>query len=89
MTADFLNRVGLVLGIVGVVVLFFYGPPQPSLEEGAGIGQEDGTPQPDGRTLAEHNLEVRARRRRHVIGSRIGLGLVLLGFLVQLVATYC
>jgi hypothetical protein len=33
LTAQWLNRLGLVLGIAGVVILFIWGPPQPNFEE--------------------------------------------------------
>jgi len=38
-----LNTIGLVLNMVGVGLLFFFGPPQPMLEEGISLGVEGAT----------------------------------------------
>jgi hypothetical protein len=88
MTAQTLNTVGLVLNIAGVILVFFYGFPQPTHEEGVGLGLEDGTPLSDGRTVAEHNEDVRKTRARYLRMSRLALGLLVLGFLFQLWATW-
>lgn len=88
LTAQWLNRIGLVLGMAGVVIIFIWGPPQPDFDEGVGIGLEDGNVLRDGRTVADFRNDQRRLRRRHEIVSRVGLGLVGLGFFVQLVATW-
>jgi hypothetical protein len=81
------NEFGLLLNILGVVILFFFGPPQPSFEPGIGIGLEDGTPiGDDGKTVRDHNIEVRRNKRIHERFSQIGLALILIGFTFQLVA---
>jgi hypothetical protein len=87
MTATAWNQIGLLLGMAGVVMIFVWGPPQPRLEEGVGLGLEDGTPLADGRTVAEYNRDVRRLRLRHMVRSRVGLALIGIGFLCQLVAT--
>lgn len=83
-----LNTIGLVLGLVGVGLIFVWGPPQPQLDEGVGLGLEDGTPLGNGLTVAQHNVNVRRRRLRHKVLSRVGLGLVFIGFLLQLFAVW-
>ena len=83
-----LNTVGLILGMVGVVLIFRWGPPQPTFEEGVGIGLEDGTPLADGRTVAEHDVDVRALRTKHNKMSRAGLSMVFFGFALQLWAAW-
>lgn len=88
MTAQTFNTVGLVLNIAGVILVFFYGFPQPTHEEGVGLGLEDGTPLSDGRTVAEHNEDIRKTRTRYLCMSRLALGLIVLGFLFQLWATW-
>ena len=60
-----LNSVGLVLSMVGVLILFRFGPPQPNLESGVGLGLEDDTTLADGRTVAEHDKDVKQLRTRH------------------------
>ena len=64
MTAQTLNTIGLLLNIAGVILVFFYGFPQPTHEEGVGRGLEDGTPMPDGRTVAQHNEDTRKTKAR-------------------------
>jgi len=83
-----LNRIGLLLGLVGVILIFVWGPPQPNLEKGVGLGLQEGTRLPDGRTVAEHDRDVARRRRRHTVLSRVGLGLIALAFVLQLIATF-
>jgi len=83
-----LNTIGLVLSMGGVLIIFFYGPPQPNLEEGVGLGLEDGTPLSDGRTVADHDADVRRRRRLHSRLSKLGLALIFLGFGFQLWAAW-
>jgi len=64
MCQQVLNSIGLVLGIIGVVILFFFGPPQPPLEPGVGLGLESATViDPSGKTVAQHDAEVLARRQ--------------------------
>jgi hypothetical protein len=81
LTARWLNTVGLVLGMLGVVILFIWGPPQPSFDEAVPLQLEG--PQFD--RMAE---DVRRLKRRYEIMSRVGLGLIGVGFFVQLVAVW-
>ena len=76
-----LNTVGFSLGIVGVVLIFIWGPPQPSLQEGRSLGIQ-------GPEVDRHNARVRSLRSRHNSRSRIGLGLILVGFGLQLIGTW-
>ena len=87
-TAQKLNAIGLVLGMVGVALIFVWGPPQPQLDEGVGLGLEDGTPLGNGLTVAQYNAVVRCRRIRQTLLSRVGLGLIFIGFLSQLLAVW-
>jgi hypothetical protein len=88
MLPEWINTIGLVANIIGVVIAFFYGYPQPSHEEGVSLGLELGTPLSDGKTVAQHNEDVRRQRRKYLICSRLGLLLMGLGFVLQLVATW-
>ena len=83
-----LSTVGLALGMVGVAVLFVYGPPQPNLEEGFGIGLENGTLLDDGRTVGDHKTDLKLRRKRYSRLSKLGFGLIFLGFALQLGAVW-
>ena len=84
-----LNTIGLLLGLVGVILIFIWGPPQPQLEEGIGIGLEDNTPiDENGKTVKQFNGETKNRRRRHNLLSRVGLGLIFIRFIFQLWGTW-
>ncbi len=88
-TPQVLNTVGLSIGIIGVLFIFIWGLPQPNLESGISLGLEDNTPIDEtGRTVADHNRETDARRKRNLVMSRVGLGLVLIGFACQIWATW-
>jgi len=82
------GSIGLCLNMAGVVLAWLFGLPQPSHEEGVGLGLEDGTLLPNGKTVLENNREVSARRARYRRFSCTGLVLMFLGFLFQLVALW-
>jgi len=64
MNSRLLNTIGLVLGIIGVLFLFVWGPPQPSFEAGVSVGLENATPlDSSGKTVADHNRELEAKRK--------------------------
>ena len=89
MSAQIVNTIGLCFGIVGVAMIFFWGPPQPILDSGMGLGLEDETQIDDsGKTVAEYDKEISARRCRHWVVSGLGLGFVGFGFVLQLLATW-
>ena len=88
MLAPILNSAGLVLGMTGAVLLFIFGNPQPTHEEGLGLGLEDGTVLSDRRTVAERNREIRQVRERYFFWSRVGIALIFFSFLLQLVTTW-
>jgi hypothetical protein len=89
-----LNLAGLVLGMVGVLVIFKWGPPMPDLDDDPSTvlsfpvtpttAFEDGT-------TGQDVIDAAARRghlkRVHSIMSRVGLGLIGLGFALQFLAT--
>jgi hypothetical protein len=81
LVSKWLNTVGLLLGTVGVVLLFIWAP-QPSLERptserGASVGLEDNTTLPTGKTI-------KAPEAHYNRMSQIGLGLIGLGFALQI-----
>lgn len=86
--AQVLTSLGIVLGMTGVVVIFIFGPPQPNLDEGVGLGLEDGTPLSDGRTVADHNDDIKICSKQYALRSKIGLALVFAGFLLQLIGAW-
>jgi hypothetical protein len=79
LTAQCLNTIGLALGMAGVVILFIWRPPQPDFIEGDVYRTSDNT---------EIAARVKRLKRRHKVMSRIGLGLIGVGFFAQLVAVW-
>jgi len=88
MPNQILNTIGLLLNIWGVALLFRFGPPQPSFEEGVDLGLEDGNLLKDGRTVAQYKADVRKLKRQHENWSRLALLLIIFGFAFQLSATW-
>jgi hypothetical protein len=68
-----LNAIGLSLGIVGVVFIFVWGPPQPSFERH----------EPVYSSSRAHEAPAEAEEQRYKCMSRFGLGLILAGFVLQ------
>ena len=88
MPNQIINTIGLLLNTAGIVFLFFYGPPQPTFEEGVNLGLENANLLAEGRTVAYHNTNVRKLKIRHEIFSRVALLLIFVGFVLQLWATW-
>ena len=89
MEAKCLTTVGLVLDILGVVVVWFFGWPQPRLEPDVSLGLEDGTPiGSNGETVADHNRKIERKRVLYKRAAIVGLLLLLAGFGLQLAAQF-
>ena len=69
-----LNIIGLLLGMFGVIIIFFYGPPQPSFFPFDII------------TDSNIQQEMLDMRDKYDTLSKIGLGLIFVGFALQLIA---
>jgi hypothetical protein len=70
-----LNICGLVFGIVGVLIIFKFGPPQPSFNPYTTLRDD---------TI---NQNVLGEKATYEMLSRIGLGFIAVGFGCQLIAT--
>jgi len=88
MLAHIVNSFGLVLNMVGAFILFWRGFPQPSFEEGVGMGLEDGTVLENGLTVVENNQNVSEEKERFTRISKLGLALLFIGFAFQLLAIW-
>jgi hypothetical protein len=75
-------------GMAGVLIIFRFGAPQPTHQTGVGIGVEDSTVLPDGRTASQNDRDIQQIRRRYLFMSQIGLVMVFAGFVFQLCATW-
>lgn len=78
-----LNALGLVLGIIGVAMVWRWGLPQPSFERGTALIVEPNTPLPNGKTATQVDAERAADEAHYKHMAQCGLGLVLLGFVLQ------
>lgn len=83
-----LNSIGLVLNIAGVVMLFFFGWPQPNFSGGGGLVVSDDTPLGDGRTLGEHKKAAADKQRNYRRNAAWSLALIAAGFVFQLASTW-
>ncbi|HDY68799.1 MAG TPA: hypothetical protein ENH85_13540 [Candidatus Scalindua sp.] len=89
MNSKALTTIGLCLGMLGVILIFIWGPPQPNLKPGVSIELEDNNPVNEtGQTVAEYNQEVIAKKATHACMSRIGLIMVFIGFTCQLISIW-
>lgn len=77
--SQIISSIGLALDVAGVAVLFVYGPPQPDFQENDVVVIENEAQQSAARTL----------KQKFNFRSRIGLSLLITGFLLQLVGVWC
>ena len=80
------NGIGLVLNMVGVGIVLFFGFPQPPSAIG-GLMLEDGNRLPDGRTLGEARKDLQESQKTYRKLSQLGLLFMFAGFILQLGAT--
>ncbi len=82
-----LNIIGLSIDFIGVAILFIWAPIQPNLEDGFSIGLEDST-LIDGKTVSYWNEKKRKQKKKIGFLSIVGFGLILLGFLIQIISNF-
>lgn len=81
--------IGLFFGIAGSAILFIYYNPQPTFNQGISIGLEDNTVIDDkGTTVKQYNLNNEKDKMKYINKSRIGLSLLMLGFVCQAVPLF-
>jgi hypothetical protein len=73
-----LDVIGLVLNAIGGLVMFVWGPPQPSFEKRSKLLMRQ-----NAEDLRDDVMKV-ALEKRHRRMFKLGLGLIILGFLLQL-----
>lgn len=78
-----LNFLGLISNIIGVILLFIFGFPQPNFEVGSPLGLESNNILPNGKTVGENDIETLKLKRKYRFKSCIALGLIICGFLLQ------
>lgn len=77
--SQIISSVGLVLDVAGVALLFVYGPPQPDFQEDDVVVIANQAQQ----------AEAIALKQKFKFRSRIGLSLLVAGFLLQLLGVWC
>lgn len=88
MTSHCLNVAGLILNMLGVVLAFFFGFPQPDLNEEVGISVTEATPMPWGGTAGDHARKQSARKAKYRRLAYTALALMFAGFAAQLGALF-
>jgi hypothetical protein len=90
MSHQLLSTAGLIANMAGVVVLFFYGFPQPTHDEQAAIAvtAEPHEEVKDGKNASEVMQEARQRKKFYLSMSVVALILMLGGFGAQLAALW-
>jgi hypothetical protein len=85
-----MNVFGLIFGMIGVVIIFLWGPPQPSFQQGVWVGLNPGTRLLDrgGKTVAEIDAETAATKTFYQHMSQLGLVFIFIGFGCQLIAVW-
>jgi hypothetical protein len=81
MCPQIINTIGLVFNIVGAVILFRYGFPQPTHEEATLLAIQ-------GPTADKNAEQARKIKAEYLCRSKIGLILVIIGFIFQLGAVW-
>lgn len=84
MISQIVTTFGLVLDITGAGILFFFASPQPDLEGGVAMGLEDNNVLADGKTVAQHNDEVRMQKEQYINISKSALALIILASFFKL-----
>ena len=74
--------------MLGVILIFIWGPPQPSFDEGIAVALDSGTVLRDGTKATDLEETALRQKRWHRAMSAIGLGFIFLGFAVQLWAVW-
>lgn len=72
-----INSIGLILDIIGVVILFKYGLPSEVSKDGQVFI-----------AASPHNEEERRKYRKFQLWSKFGLGLLVVGFGLQIISNY-
>lgn len=88
MTPEILNTIGLIFNILGVILIFFFGLPQPSHDESVSLGLGEDTVFEDGLSVKEINATTRKRKEIYKGFAYFALSLMLLGFIFQLLSIW-
>jgi hypothetical protein len=83
-----MDKLGLILNMAGTLVLVIFAFPQPDFGAGGQLVVNDNNPHPSGKTFGEVRARARSIKILYRIIAILGLGLLFVGFLLQLIALY-
>jgi hypothetical protein len=83
-----LTSVGLSLNLIGIILLFIFGFPQPNLSQGIALGLPDANEAEPGMTVGEFNKLQKKKKTTYTIVSLLSLLLIIAGMVCQLVALW-
>ena len=88
MKEKILNTVGLSFGLIGVIFIFIWGPPQPNFSQGTPLVISNNTILESGIKISDLEKEKQEKRMFYKMMSEIGLLLILFGFSIQLLSLW-
>lgn len=83
-----LSSIGLISNIIGVVLAFFFGFPQPNFHSGVALIIEDDTPVGNGKTARDEIKSSKLKKQLYRSLSLLSLILLIIGFGFQLIAVW-
>lgn len=83
-----LNEAGLCVALFGGLIIFRWGPPQPSFQSYVAMSLESATPIGGGKTAGDVEQDAERQKRHYQVMARVGLGLIIFGFAMQAVANF-
>jgi hypothetical protein len=85
---SWLNEAGIGLAMTGGLVIFRWGPPQPSFQDYVSLAVEPATRLAGGGTAADVARDAEKQKHFYQCMAHLGLGLIIVGFALQAVANF-
>jgi hypothetical protein len=80
-----IGTIGLFLNLVGIIILFIFGFPQPDFRESVGLAISDGTRLTTGITAKEHKELQIKKKQAYRKKSIFALLLIIIGTILQII----
>ncbi len=88
MIGKIVDSFGLLFNLIGIILLFRFGFPQPDFKETVGIAMEDYTPVGNGMLAKDFAIMQKKLRNKYKKTSIISLVFILVGIFVQIVSLW-